>query len=330
MAKGERRSWAKMGPKLTELVFVPTKSLQLVLEDQNLFLQLTQGPQGPLQLIHGNGRGQHHHSIGPGFVVGTQQEHGGPFEGQTLFVPPGEDIVSSHRGPDQHPCHLIVLSHQRLTKIFMGLGIQALWATVLKQAEGEVAIGFEEVKPSSGKTLRGSHGEIMEAPCATPRLTQRNSSDLWAMVFSFFKRYAPPPRTGDTVQYLIARQDLEMSPGKMSAQCSHAATSVALAHHGELRNVVGREHLPKHKDAMSCWTRTSFAKVVLRVKSRDQLIKLCSQLEEEHIPYAPIFDACRTELVPEEPNGSVFTCIGLTPLFREDVPKFLQKLQVYR
>lgn len=140
----------------------------------------------------------------------------------------------------------------------------------------------------------------------------------------------PNPRSGETIQYLVARQDLDMSPGKMSAQCAHASSSIALAHYGAERRLQHRDQLPKHAEAMERWLQSSFAKVVLRAKTRQQLLKLCDQLDELQIPYAPIFDACRTELEPEEANGSTLTCIGITPLYRDEVPKCLQKCQVFK
>jgi PTH2 family peptidyl-tRNA hydrolase len=140
----------------------------------------------------------------------------------------------------------------------------------------------------------------------------------------------PRAKQGETVQYLIVRQDLEMSPGKMGAQCSHASSSIALAQHGVQRHIRGAEHLGSHQQAHQQWVTTSFAKVVLRAKRRQDLLKVCDQLDEANIPYATIFDACRTELSPEEPNGSTLTCIGISPLFRDDIPPFLRKLQVFK
>ncbi|MBF0246052.1 MAG: peptidyl-tRNA hydrolase, partial [Planctomycetes bacterium] len=69
--------------------------------------------------------------------------------------------------------------------------------------------------------------------------------------------------------------------------------------------------------------------VVLRVKTKEKFLNLLARLEESGVPYAPIFDACRTELEPEEPNGTTLTCAGLVPMFRSDVPEFVRKLQIY-
>ena len=127
---------------------------------------------------------------------------------------------------------------------------------------------------------------------------------------------------GEAIQYIIARQDLEMSPGKMAAQCSHASAGMALGFYSGKRSIVNMDQIENFRDAMESWETRSFGKVVLRAKKRDQLLKVCKELDEAGIPYMPIFDACRTELEPEEPNGTVFTCIGITPMFRDEVPKF--------
>jgi len=132
----------------------------------------------------------------------------------------------------------------------------------------------------------------------------------------------------ETVQYLVVRQDLAMSPGKMSAQSAHAACAISLAHMGMIRHIQQAEHLPGFKGAFMDWCESSFAKVVLRAKGLEALKKICLELEEAGVPYAPIFDACRTELTPEE-DGGVFTCIGVTPIYRDEVPKCLQRAQLF-
>jgi len=152
-------------------------------------------------------------------------------------------------------------------------------------------------------------------------------------MFGWFNKTDSTPaqerRGVETVQYLVVRQDLNMSPGKMSAQSAHAASAISLAHRGMIRHIQKSEHLNQFQGAFLDWCETSFAKVVLRAKSADALNKICRQLEEEGIPYAPILDACRTELTPEEEGGGVFTCIGVTPLYRDEVPKCLQKAQLF-
>lgn len=134
----------------------------------------------------------------------------------------------------------------------------------------------------------------------------------------------------EAVQYLIARSDLDMSPGKLAAQCAHASTACVLAHAGSRRNISNMEVLKQHQGAFRVWVESSFAKVVLKVKNKNQMQNLLQQLDEQEILYATIYDACRTELEPEEADGSTLTCIGVTPLLRSEVPDFIRKLQVYQ
>ena len=121
-----------------------------------------------------------------------------------------------------------------------------------------------------------------------------------------------------------------MSPGKMAAQSSHAAVASSLVFFSKNRRICNESTVERFRDAAEQWINSSFAKVVLRVKSREQLVRLFSELDELFIPYSPIFDACRTELEPEEANGSTLTCAGIVPMFRDDVPKCLRRLQVYK
>ncbi|MBF0197302.1 MAG: peptidyl-tRNA hydrolase [Planctomycetes bacterium] len=135
---------------------------------------------------------------------------------------------------------------------------------------------------------------------------------------------------GESVQYLIVRQDLQMSPGKMAAQSAHAAVASSMVFFSASRRIINPQSIEKYREAAEHWMGSSFAKVILRVKNREQMIKLFKDLDECELPYAPIFDACRTELEPEEANGSTLTCCGIVPIFRSEAPKCLQKLQVYK
>ena len=134
----------------------------------------------------------------------------------------------------------------------------------------------------------------------------------------------------ETVQYLVARADLGMSAGKLAAQCAHASSTIVLAFAGCQRGMRHGERLPEHIEAFRDWATGSFAKVVLRVRDRVRMDALLLSLDELALPHCVIRDACRTELAPEEPDGSTLTCIGIVPILRDRVPEVLQKLQVYQ
>lgn len=68
-------------------------------------------------------------------------------------------------------------------------------------------------------------------------------------------------------QLIIARRDLNMSPGKLAAQVSHASSAFLIEKAKELGMI-------------------------------------------EDVDYFPIVDACRTELTPESPQGTLTWTYG--------------------
>ena len=134
----------------------------------------------------------------------------------------------------------------------------------------------------------------------------------------------------ETVQYLVARRDLQMSPGKLAAQCAHASAGIVLAYAGCARGLRHADQLATHAEGFREWATGSFSKVVLRVRDRAQMEDLLRALDALALPHCLVRDACRTELTPEEADGSTLTCLGITPLPRGRIPEVLQKLQVYQ
>jgi len=123
----------------------------------------------------------------------------------------------------------------------------------------------------------------------------------------------------NSVQYIVVRSDLidAMGVGKTSAQVAHASLGAIL----ENKKLIETEPL---KD----WLNGSFTKLTVYVKSKTKLLNLSKKLEEEGIKYKLIWDSCRTMLEPEEKDGTTLTCMGVEPLFRKKVPKYLQKLRL--
>lgn len=93
-------------------------------------------------------------------------------------------------------------------------------------------------------------------------------------------------------QLIIARKDLNMSPGKLAAQVSHD------------------------------WITGAETKVVCRAKNKDDLLRAVEAAKElgmeEYKDYFLIYDACRTELEKESPEGTL-TCIGFRPMEAEEI-----------
>ena len=97
-------------------------------------------------------------------------------------------------------------------------------------------------------------------------------------------------------QAVVVRQDLKMSKGKTAAQVAHAAVSSFI--------VV----VDKRPEWGAMWLKEGQKKVVLKVRSLEDLLEIKKKVDVEHIPNAIISDAGLTELEP----GTV-TCLGIGP-----------------
>lgn len=139
-------------------------------------------------------------------------------------------------------------------------------------------------------------------------------------------------------QIIIVRKDLQMSPGKMSAQVSHA--SMAFLSHW-IRNNIDSNYNVNAKfdpDIYDNWIKGIFTKVVLEAKNKNQLLKVIDKAKElgmvEGKDYFIIKDNCLTELEPEEVDengiGRTITCIGFKPMENEVIDQIGKKYQIYK
>ena len=148
-------------------------------------------------------------------------------------------------------------------------------------------------------------------------------------------------------QIIIARKDLNMSPGKLAAQVSHG--SVAF-----LTNMIRKKSYPAEwtgiptyrndADIYSCelqfdvklyeqWINGTFTKCVLEAKNKNKLLTAKKIAEEiglvEGEDFFLIRDNCLTELMPEE-DGTTLTVIGFKPMDSEIIDKVGKKFQLYK
>ncbi|MHA1252682.1 MAG: peptidyl-tRNA hydrolase Pth2 [Candidatus Helarchaeota archaeon] len=101
-------------------------------------------------------------------------------------------------------------------------------------------------------------------------------------------------------QVIIVRTDLKMGKGKIAAQVAHAAVSAM-------------EKTKKfHKKWVKRWLQEGQKKVVLKVKSEEELIELKRILDKKDIPYVLIQDRGLTQIPP----GSI-TALGIGPCPQE-------------
>ena len=147
-------------------------------------------------------------------------------------------------------------------------------------------------------------------------------------------------------QVIIARKDLNMSPGKLAAQVAHA--SWAFLSNGirkclpnaKFDDYEGKYHfkLSLDKTIAEEWFGGIFTKTICEAKNKNQLLKAKEIAEElgmvEGKDFFLIKDACNTELTPEEIDengiGRTLTCIGFKPLDDEIAWKISKKFQLYK
>lgn len=108
-------------------------------------------------------------------------------------------------------------------------------------------------------------------------------------------------------QVILVRKDLKLSPGKLSAQCSHASVEAVLK---------------SKKEIIDEWRGFS-KKVVLKVQDEKELIKYKRLADKEKLVNALIKDAGLTEIPP----GTI-TCLAIGPDEDEKIDKITGKLKI--
>lgn len=141
-------------------------------------------------------------------------------------------------------------------------------------------------------------------------------------------------------QIIIARRDLNMSPGKLAAQVSHGSMAFLT---WMIRNNYSKwisdndtiyysTELTFDKDLYEQWIDGEFTKCVLQAKNKNHLLKAKAMAEElgmeEGIDFFCIKDNCNTELTPEE-DGRTLTVIGFRPMDSETIDKIGKKYHLY-
>lgn len=131
------------------------------------------------------------------------------------------------------------------------------------------------------------------------------------------------------VMYLIVRESLGMSSGKIGAQCAHASQMMLLRYLAfkEAFDYTAAAHDEPHmKEAFhkicefKSWLDTSFRKVVLRADDKEW-----AKIKAAFDNHVLVVDAGLTEIA----SGSE-TVIGLWPMRKSLVPKLVKRLQVLK
>jgi len=144
-------------------------------------------------------------------------------------------------------------------------------------------------------------------------------------------------------QLIIARKDLNMSPGKLASQVAHASwafLSQKIRSKGERMSLTTDYLVPIviQKQVYEEWFCGIFTKTICEAKNLKQLLKAKTLAEDlgmkEGEDFFLIWDACLTELQPEkydeDGTGRTLTCIGFRPLNDETAWKISKKFQLYK
>jgi PTH2 family peptidyl-tRNA hydrolase len=100
----------------------------------------------------------------------------------------------------------------------------------------------------------------------------------------------------DFKQVIVVRRDIDMGTGKIAAQVAHAA-------------VMGAEKVKiSRREWFKAWFAAGQAKVVVKVKSIEELMEVRKRAEELHLPVVQVQDSGLTQV----PSGTI-TCIGIGP-----------------
>lgn len=136
----------------------------------------------------------------------------------------------------------------------------------------------------------------------------------------------------------IMRKDLKMSPGKLSAQVGHCAEAYwthFLCDHSsavnDLESYLVTALIPN--GVFDEYINGSFVKTICEAKNKNHLLKAKTAAEElglvEGKDFGLIYDNCRTELMPEEENGTTLTGIWFGPLPDETARTISKKYHLY-
>lgn len=162
-------------------------------------------------------------------------------------------------------------------------------------------------------------------------------------------------------QLIIARKDLNLSPGKLAAQVSHGSMAFLTNLIRDRRFIlpVTKGDLKEwsepyeeedseivsycfeynfDKDLYDQWINGIFTKVICEARNKNQLMKAVQMAKElgmkEREDFWLIKDCCLTELTPEEVDengvGRTLTCIGFRPMEAEVIEKISKKFQLYK
>ncbi len=112
-------------------------------------------------------------------------------------------------------------------------------------------------------------------------------------------------------QAIVVRSDLKMGKGKLAAQVAHASLASA------------EEAMSRKGAWFDDWKGGGQAKIVLKVRSEEELRELLRKAKSAKLPTALVQDRGLTQLEP----GTV-TCLGIGPGPEDQIDRITGKLKL--
>lgn len=137
----------------------------------------------------------------------------------------------------------------------------------------------------------------------------------------------------------IIRKDLNMSKGKLSAMiahCSEAYFTNMIKHSQQIEEYDGEVKVIMciNKDILDNYINKDFTKIICEAKNLNHLLKVKEVANDlnliEGIDYGFINDACLTELIPENEDGTCTIGVWFKPLPDKESHLLSKKYQLYK
>jgi len=123
------------------------------------------------------------------------------------------------------------------------------------------------------------------------------------------------PQAMNHKMIICVRQDLGMGTGKIAAQVGHAVL-------GAYKNIIEGQNM-KHRQDLYNWEECGQAKIVVKVKSKEELLKVEEDARNAGLNTCLIQDAGRTQIEP----GS-FTVVAIGPATSAELDKITGHLKL--
>lgn len=120
-------------------------------------------------------------------------------------------------------------------------------------------------------------------------------------------------KVGATKMVLVVRMDINMGGGKAAAQCAHAAVQCYITAASKF----------KSKLLAKTWLLSGQPKIVVKVQTEKEMMRIAKEATQAGIVVAAIKDAGKTQLKP----GTV-TVLGVGPGPKEDIDKLTSHLRL--